>query len=143
MTKKSKLTLSEKIARLKEFLHALKRLQKTVDHKKFFSEEMVRRTIERYLQLALEAAFDIANHIINEEGLRKPQEYRDSMDILAENKILPGSFAFRFSAAAGFRNILVHDYVKLNNEKVFVHFKKDSKDIETFLKYIVKYLRNA
>lgn len=140
MTKRAKLTLAEKISRLKEFLKALRLLQKTVDRKKYFSEDMVRRTVERYLQLALEAAFDIADQIINEEKLRKPQEYRDTMLILGEHKILPKEFAFRFAGAAGFRNVLVHDYVKLDDQKVFEHFKKDAGEIEKFVQYAVKYL---
>lgn len=133
--------MAEKIAHLQKMVKSLRQLQKTVDKKKFFSEEMIRRVVERYLQLALEAVLDIADQVINEEKFKKPREYKDNILILGEEKILPKEFAFKFSGAAGFRNILVHDYVKLDNAKVYLHFKKDAGDIEKFLKYILKYLK--
>lgn len=40
---------------------------------------MVRRIIERYLQLAIEAVLDISDQIINENALRKPEEYKDAI----------------------------------------------------------------
>lgn len=101
----------------------------------------MRRAIERYLQLAIEASLDISDQIINEEGLRKPKEYRENILILGEQGILPKSFSARFSFAAGFRNILVHDYVRLDKEKVYEHFKKDAADIEKFAKFILLYLK--
>lgn len=141
MTKRQKLTLAQKISQIQAFVKALKKLQKEVSRKKFFSEEMIRRLVERYLQLALEGVLDIAEQLIAEEGFTKPKEYRDAILILGECKVLPSSFAFHFAPAAGFRNILVHDYVKLDNAKVFEHFKKDSADIEKFLRYVAKFLR--
>lgn len=141
MTKLQKFTLADKINQLKQYIKALRALQAKVDRKKFFSEEAVRRIIERYLQLAIEAVLDIADQIIAEECLKKPEEYRQSILFLGEAKILPKGFAFKFSAAAGFRNILVHDYLKIDNDKVFQHFKKDAGDIEKFIKYILQYLK--
>lgn len=141
MTERQKLTLTERLDQLKQFIKALRTLQKTVNRKRFFSEEMVRRIIERYLQLALEAVLDIADQIINQEKFRKPKEYRDTILILGEEGILPKAFAYEFSGAAGFRNILVHDYVRLDNKKVYIHFKNDVRDIEKFIKYVLKYMR--
>lgn len=141
MTERQKLTLGERIAQLQQFVKALRRLQKMVDRKKFFSEESVRRMIERYLQLALEAVLDISDQVINQEKFRKPKEYRDNIFILGEEGILSKAFTYKFAPAAGFRNILVHDYVKLDNKKVYAHFRNDVKDIEQFIRYILKYLK--
>lgn len=141
MTERQKLTLVQKIAELQQFVKILRTLQKKINRKQFLSEDFVRRAVERYLQLAIEATLDISDQIINEEGLRKPKEYRDNILILGEQGILPKSFAVRFAHAAGFRNILVHDYVRLNKEKVYEHFKKDAVDIEKFIKAVLIYLK--
>lgn len=141
MTQRQKLTLAQKIAGLQQFTKTLRALQKKIDRKQFLAEDFLRRAIERYLQLAIEATLDISDQIINEEGLRKPKEYRDNILILGENNILSKKFAERFSLAAGFRNILVHDYVRLDKEKVYEHFKKDAVDIEKFIKFVLIYLK--
>lgn len=143
MTERQKLTLGDRIAQLQRFTKTLRGLQKMVDRKKFFSEETVRRMIERYLQLALEAVLDISDQVINQEKFRKPKEYRDNILILGEERILPKAFAHKFSPAAGFRNILVHDYVKLDNQKVYAHFRNDVNDIERFVRYILRYLKRG
>lgn len=141
MTERQKLTFAQKIAELQQLTKALRSLQKKIDRKRFLAEDFIRRAIERYLQLAIEATLDISDQIINEENLRKPTEYKDNILILGEQGILPKSFAVRFSHAAGFRNILVHDYVRLDKEKVYEHFKKDAADIEKFTKFILLYLK--
>lgn len=132
--------LASRIAKLRQFIKAIDRLKKICSEKTFLSEEDTQRLVERYLQLALEAVLDISDQIISEQGYRKPEEYKDNILILAENKILPSNFAKEFSKAAGFRNILVHAYADIIPIKVFEHFQEDSDDIKVFLKYIVKYL---
>lgn len=137
-----RVSIFTKLSKLEELVKSIKKLQNLVDRKKFLTDDIVRKAIERYLQLAIEATLDIADQIINEEGFRKPEDYKENIIILGENKILPKNFAYKFSAAAGFRNILVHDYIKLDNEKIFEHFKNDAKDIEKFMKYIIKCRKN-
>lgn len=141
MTERQKLTIAQKITELQQFAKTLRELQKKINRKQFLTEDFMRRAVERYLQLAIEAALDIADQIINEEGLRKPKEYRDNILILGEKGILSKKFADQFSYAAGFRNILVHDYVRLDKEKVYEHFKKDAADIEKFIKFVLVYLK--
>lgn len=133
-----RISIFTKLSKLEELIKAIKKLQKLVDRKKFLTDDIVRKAIERYLQLAIEAVLDISDQVINEKGYRKPEDYKDGILILAENKILPKKFAENFSKAAGFRNILVHDYVDLDQEKIYQHFKEDSGDIEKFMKYVIK-----
>lgn len=136
-----KISLSAKIAKLQELIKKIRILQGRVDLKQFLTDDVVRSAVERYLQLALEAVLDIADQVIGEQDFRKPEDYKDNILILAENKVIPQAFAKRFALAAGFRNILVHDYLKLDYEKVYQHFKEDTRDLEQFLKYIARYLK--
>lgn len=134
-----KVSLATKLGKLEQFVRVIKKLQKTIDKKKFFDDDFIQKTIERYLQLTLEACIDIANHIINEYRFEKGESYKSIFLVLGKEKVLPTKFAEEFSRAAGFRNILVHGYIDLDEKKVFEHFKKDAGDIEKFMKYIVKY----
>lgn len=135
-----KVSLATKLGKLEQFIKAIKNLQKTINRKKFLDDDFIQKTVERYLQLALEACIDIADHIINEYRFEKGETYRSTFLVLGKEKVLPEKFAEDFSRATGFRNILVHGYIDLDEKKVFEHFKKDAGDIEKFVKYIVKYI---
>lgn len=96
-----------------------------------------RNMILHSLLVSIQSSIDIANHIIAERGLRKPSTYREVFDILGEEKIVPLKLADNLSDLAGFRNVLVHVYWKLNLEEIYSILQNDLKFLEEF-KQIVK-----
>lgn len=131
--------LSTKLENLKEYTGYLKKYQNcTLDELK--KNPTLRGAIERYLHLSAECVIDIAEITISERELKKPEEYRESIEILGEAGIIPAEFAYNFAPIAGFRNILVHEYAKVDLEEVQRHLQEDLKDFEKFSKYIVDFL---
>lgn len=137
------MSLKEKVAKkleyLREYVGYLKAHQQhpVNDLKK---DPTLRGAIERYLHLSAECVIDIAELMIAELGLRKPEEYREAITILGEAGILPEEFCSYFAPIAGFRNILVHEYTKIDLSEVHRHLQKDLDDFERFADYIVSYL---
>lgn len=68
------------------------------------------RFIEHTLQLAMQAALDVASHIVSDESLGEPQTNRHLFDLLVRAGWLDDSLAAQLSRMAGFRNVLVHGY---------------------------------
>jgi len=137
MTFKEK--VSEKLDNLREYVKYLEGYSTfTIEDLK--SDHTLRGAVERYLHLSAECVIDIAEMMISELGLRKPEEYKESIDILGEAGIIPADFAYYFSPVAGFRNILVHEYAKIDMEEVHRHLQKDLADFEKFSRYIADYL---
>lgn len=68
------------------------------------------RFIEHTLQLAMQAALDVASHIVSDESLGEPQTNRHLFDLLARAGWLDDGLAAQLSRMAGFRNVLVHGY---------------------------------
>jgi uncharacterized protein YutE (UPF0331/DUF86 family) len=66
------------------------------------------------LQRIAEQAIDIANHLIKKKKLGLPKDSRESFDILADAGIIPDDLSSKLKGMVGFRNILVHDYRKLD-----------------------------
>lgn len=85
----------------------------------YAASEALRDRGERNLQVAAQACIDIANHIIADKGYRTPQGYADSFVVLQEEGIIPIELADKMKMVAGFRNILVHDYLEIDNEIVY------------------------
>lgn len=73
---------------------------------------------ERFLQLTLEAVFDIGTHCISAFKLPRPATYGDILPKLAEAGLITPRTLDDLSHLAGFRNVLVHDYVRLDRARV-------------------------
>lgn len=78
--------------------------------------------------------------IISLKGLRKPESYREVIEILGEGKILSKKFVEKFAPAGGFRNVLVHGYAKVDVKKVYKFLQENLTDFEDFAKQVARYL---
>lgn len=74
--------------------------------------------VERGLQLGAEIILDVGNHILSAQYGVSPADYGDIVKQLAQQGILDQELKERLEGLAGFRNILVHDYIRLDPERV-------------------------
>ncbi len=68
------------------------------------------RFVEHTLQIAIQAALDVASHVVSDERLGEPQTNRGLFDLLEKRGRIDGALADNLRAMAGFRNVLVHGY---------------------------------
>jgi uncharacterized protein YutE (UPF0331/DUF86 family) len=96
----------------------------------------------RYLHLAIECVLDIGESIISGQGWTRPETNREVFIRLGERKVLPKFFAEKLSGVGGLRNILVHDYLKVDLTLLFKSLARLA-DFETFARHIAIYLNKA
>jgi len=96
--------------------------------------------IERNLEVAAQAVIDIANRIISLEGLEKPRDYYGAIIRLGEAGILSFEFSEKLAPIAGFRNILVHDYLDINWDEVYNNLHQLN-DLSHFMKQIKNWMK--
>ena len=101
----------------------------------------IQRIVERTLQMMIETCLDISGHIISDEKFRVPETYADMFRILVENRILSTSRLDAFEKMARFRNIVVHDYERIDSEIVIGILRNNLEDFENFTASIIKYLK--
>jgi len=97
---------------------------------RFKEDPFIHGTAERYLHLSIECLLDIGNHLISDRGYRKPATYGEIPEILAEEGVISQDLAVRMAGMAAFRNILVHDYLTLDLEKIYKVVGERMKDLE-------------
>ena len=68
------------------------------------------RFVEHTLQMAIQAALDVASHIVSDERLGEPRTNRELFDLLEQAGFINPDLAESLRKMAGFRNILVHAY---------------------------------
>lgn len=76
------------------------------------------------LQVGIEAIVDIGNHILTEVYGHRSETYKDTILELGSRGIIPKEFAHENADMAGFRNVIVHHYVKVDFEKVYHYLTK-------------------
>lgn len=84
----------------------------------YLSDMRTRLAVQHALQLAIQVCADVGAHLIAEEGLEAPSDYRGIFGALRERG-LDEELAARLSRAAGMRNLLVHQYLELDDEQVW------------------------
>ena len=139
----SKLTYNKilaKLGRLDGYTKYLTDIQK-VNKRAFVADYHFYGLAERYLQLSIEILLDIGKLAILSENLRKPEDNQDIFAVLYENKMIPKKLLERLIGIANFRNILVHDYEKIDREIVYQKLQKNLNDFKAFKKEILRFLK--
>jgi len=128
-----------KIKRLREYVSEL-RQAKDITWETYRKNIRDKAFVERYVHIAIQSVFDIANHIISYEGWEEPDTYREIFAILASHGVLPEDHVSDFQNMASFRNMLVHHYEKIEDELVFGIFKNKLEDFDVFQKAVLEYI---
>ena len=94
---------------------------------------------ERYAERIIEATVDLAFFFIKELGFSMPDSDEGSFRILAKNGFIPDDLAGKLSEAKGMRNILAHEYGKVDDEIVFNALKNElDRDVREFVGFVKK-----
>lgn len=130
--------ISARLEALREYVGILKSL-KGVTGEQLFKDIAKRAKAERFFQLSIETCIDIAELIISDQRLPAPKTSRETIEILGRQGIIDKKLAREFSPAVGFRNILIHDYLKIDYDIVADKINNCLGDFDQFAKQIAKF----
>ena len=132
--------ISNRLDKLHEYIEYLKHYQKK-PFAELQEDYTLQGAVQHYLQLSIESLMDIGELIISSLRLQKPDTGAGIFEILAQKGIITRPLAENLRQAAGFRNILVHDYIKINLALVYQHLQNDVKDLDQFARTIAEYIK--
>jgi uncharacterized protein YutE (UPF0331/DUF86 family) len=125
------------IGEVNSSLHKLSKYSSLTEEEFLASEDKV-DSAKYNLIVAIEGSIDICNHIVARAGGRAPSDHADCFAVLGELDMFSPEFIEKLKSMAKFRNLLVHLYWKVDNEKVFQILKEDIQDIKNYIKEIGK-----
>jgi uncharacterized protein YutE (UPF0331/DUF86 family) len=82
--------------------------------------------------VATEAAIDLCNHIVSHQGSRSPKDYADCFVVLADITVITPELSTRLQRMARVRNLLVHVYAQVDNQRVYQLLQTDLGNLDTF-----------
>lgn len=114
---------------------------KSLDPNQFMSSYKDIQAAKYSLLETVEACIDIANHIISVKGFRRAEGYGEMFEVLKEEKVIGEGLAAKLKDMAGFRNLLVHRYGKIDDREVLNVVKQNLEDVVEFEKEVERYIK--
>ena len=132
----------QKLDSVHGYIEELKQLLDQVSDEEFFSDSGKFHITERLVQLIVDGMIDINQHFIKELGLKLADDLQSTFITVGECGVLPKEFAERIAPVTGVRNILVHQYEKLDKETFLRNLRHHFSDFEDYGRYAVDYLKS-
>lgn len=100
-------------------------------------------SVERGLQLGAEVVLDIGNHILSAHFGVTAKDYEDIIAQLATHGVVDREVRNRLRGLGGFRNILVHGYLRIDPERIADHLTKAPRDFTEFARQVRAWLERT
>jgi uncharacterized protein YutE (UPF0331/DUF86 family) len=90
--------------------------------------------------VAIEGCIDICNHLAARGFQKTPESYAQCFQLLKEGKVVDADLAGRMARLARFRNLLVHLYWKVDDEKVVEVLRTEPEILKSFVAAVARFV---
>jgi uncharacterized protein YutE (UPF0331/DUF86 family) len=109
----------DKLEQLRQEIEFLEEKKNSVERPEKLTRREPGYAIQKSLEVAIESALDISRQLLSEHAISQPDENRRVFERLAENNLISEEQLSTYKDMASFRNILVHEYIKVDPEEIF------------------------
>lgn len=129
-------------ARLRRLQQVVRRLRRYRDRgaDQLRTDEDLQWLVERGLHLGCEIVLDVGNHVLAGAFSRTPETYEQILDALATEGVLGAGARAELKGLGGFRNVLVHDYLDIDPERVIAALARAPERFEAFAVEVHRWL---
>ena len=103
--------IAKKLALIETYVHELRTM---ADASRIEVDVREERFVEHTLQMAVQAALDVASHVASDERWGEPRTNQELFDFFALHGWIDERLARALRSAVGFRNVLVHGYARVD-----------------------------
>ena len=129
-----------KLSELEEYLSQIREYSH-VTVQEYAQNWRTQRIVERTLQIMIELCLDIAGHIVSDMRFRTPTSYADVFKVLHENGLMRSDQYEVMEKMAKFRNVVVHQYDRVDETIVVTILRKHLDDFLVFRDAVLGILR--
>jgi uncharacterized protein YutE (UPF0331/DUF86 family) len=125
--------VTERLAAMRGYLDELGPLA-ALTLEQYLADSEKRRAAERLLQLVVESASDAARMLMLGRGYNPGPSHAACFDNMRKRHLLSRQLTDRLVEYVSLRNVVVHDYLTLNDETVFRQVQGAEKAFAEFLR---------
>ncbi|MDY6769701.1 MAG: DUF86 domain-containing protein [Candidatus Nanohaloarchaea archaeon] len=134
--------IEQKIDIIQEQLAYLSEVEE--DGQEAFTDSFERKqAVKHSLQEAIEACIDIGNHIAAAENLSRGEDLSDIFGSLADAGVVDDDLGARLEEMTKFRNLLIHRYAYVDEDRLWTIATEDINDIPAFVEAVQGYLAES
>ena len=132
-------SVRERLKRLEEVIGRLSTYRGRTQEE--FRADVERQWIvERGFILAAECVADVAGHILSGRFGIQPADHEDGIRRLGEQGVISGSLTGRLRGFGGFRNVLVHEYQRIDPARVHEYLEHELDSLYQFVAEVTSWL---
>lgn len=132
-------SVEQKLFRLKEIINILEELSRS--SKDDFVKEFKLNNLAMFnLLIGITIILDVGQYLLTKYKGKTAQEYKEVIQLLGEGGIVSSEFSKENIDMAKFRNLMVHDYDKIDEAQVYNYLQKAPDIFRQFAKYFVEFM---
>mgnify|MGYP000041114085 FL=1 len=113
----------KRLEKLKAYYSDLREM-KVSSYEEYLKDKKSRYSIERLLLLIAEAILDFLDHLLASQHRVVSDSYEEIIENARKYKVISLDLYDRLKGLGGFRNVLAHGYLKLDDQEVFKNYQK-------------------
>lgn len=130
-----------RLTSIRELLHDL-RLAGEVSKADLQRDRMLRHAVERILAQLVELAVSVNSHVAATAWGKAPGDYRESFELLQAADILPPELTVRLRQSVGLRNVLAHEYARVDLNLVAGAVIAAERDYGGYVEHVSRWLQS-
>lgn len=111
--------LTEKLKHLEENIKVLREVKDSVTLDELKVNKRYEWEVRYGLLESIQVVIDIACKITSEYNLGNPKNYRGCIELLEKHQYLDAKLSKKVIGMVGLRNLLVHEYIEIDEEKLY------------------------
>lgn len=127
--------IKQRLNQLSTSLNKIERFKK-VPLEEFLSDDIIQDVVEYNLFIAINMMIDISTHIVVDNNMGNPETLGEAFKILNKEGYLKDDDTKTYRNMVGFRNILSHQYIKMDKNIIYDILQNNLVDIKKFIIFI-------
>ncbi|EOD00085.1 type VII toxin-antitoxin system HepT family RNase toxin [Caldisalinibacter kiritimatiensis] len=127
--------IKERLNQLMISIDKIKKYQ-ALSLEEFLKDDIAQDIVEYNLFISINMIIDIAMHIVTDENMGYPNTFGEAFKILYKENYIAKDELEIYKNMIGFRNILSHEYIRINKKLVYEAMQNRLKDLEKFILFV-------
>lgn len=135
--------VSVKLEQIEQYHSELKTKQETLSRGEFLSSTTEQRAVERMFENVIQACADLAQHVATRGFGFDGTTSKEAIRVLAREEVIDEETADTLVAAVGFRNVLAHEYGRVDHETVYEALQTGLSVYDTYSRQIAQWVKGS
>ncbi|MDG5820647.1 DUF86 domain-containing protein [Natronococcus sp. A-GB7] len=134
--------VSIKPEQIEQYHGELREKQETLSRNDLLTDTTEQRAVERMFENAIQACADLARHIASHDFDFEGNTSKGAIRVFGDEGDIDEQTMNTLVAAVGFRNVLAHEYGRVDYSEVYETLQSGLKIYDTYSQQVAQWIRN-